>query len=141
MTTEIKPIRLTKSGKPDRRAETSRANVSKAQQKVKQILEKSKPLIEDEFEEDGDDEFDFSSESEIEEEEIQKVVEKPKRKAKQILDELNSKVEMLMLNQKPKEEIKEEPKKEVEKVMESVKELIPITLNGTKHPVFSRLRF
>jgi glutaminase len=39
---ELKQVRLTKSGKPDRRAETSRKNLDKGKKKVQEILDKAK---------------------------------------------------------------------------------------------------
>lgn len=115
-----KPIKLTKSGKPDRRAETSRANISKAQVKVKEIIKNAQKKHEE-------DAFDFdssSSESEYESEVLEEEPEivKPKRKSKmQMIEEMNDKIEKLILSQSKgaqslplepihKEELKEEPK-------------------------------
>ena len=58
---EEKPVKLTKKGLPDKRRETSKLNISKAQNKVKEIVGKSKvkkqlePVKEEETEDESSD--------------------------------------------------------------------------------------
>lgn len=130
MTAEPKMIKLTKKGLPDRRAETSKINMLNAQKKAAHMIHAIKEKNVKDFVSESEDD---TSSDDYEEDEVEPEEEAPKPKKKlktrDMVRELNDKIEKL-IPQPPKVEVVPE---------------VPVEVVLTKEPLkpmkVSRLKF